>query len=389
MIEHPFLIFLTLAAIEGAVLCAAGHPRTKHFFKFLPAVFWIYFLPMLASTAGLLHSESPLYQWTVTYILPGSLFILLIGVNLRAIARLGRKALLMFLAGSFGMMLGTVISFSVFKDIVGPEFYSGFGALSGSWMGGSANMVAVKEAVGTPDDIFIPMVVVDTVIPYFWMAVLIAGSTWQDAVDRFNGADQGILKEIRQRLEGMADNIPVRFSFPAMAGLIVLSAGISLPLIRGSELLPVIEGIVSPFTWTIILVSVLGLAMSFTRLRRLDAKGSTQMGYILLYFVLTTIGARASLSSLATSGILIAAGCLIVLVHVTVLLSAARLLKAPVMLAAASSQANIGGVASGPIVAGVYQPGLAAIGLLMAVFGNVIGTYLGIITTQVCRMIAF
>jgi len=387
MIHRPLFIFLTLAAIEAAVLWAAAHPRTKHLFKFLPSVFWIYFLPMLASTAGLIGSKSPLYGWSVTYVLPASLFILLIGVDLTAIARLGKKGLAMFLIGSLGIMAGTAVSFAVFKNIVGPDFYSGFGALSASWMGGSANMVAVKEAVGTPDNVFLPMVVVDTVVPYVWMAVLIAGSTWQDAVDHFNGADQGVLKEIHQRLKGLTEGQPVRFSVPAMAGLILLAAGVSAVLKWGAAFLPVVEGIVSPFTWTIVLVSLLGLAFSFTSLRGMEGKGSTKTGYALLYFVLTTIGARASLSDLGTSGVLILAGFLIVLIHAVVLFAAARLLKAPIMLAAASSQANIGGVASGPIVAGVYQPGLAAIGLLMAVFGNVIGTYLGIITTQICRMI--
>ena len=79
---------------------------------------------------------------------------------------------------------------------------------------------------------------------------------------------------------------------------------------------------------------------------------------------------------LATSGRRKTAG-------VTILVS--RLIKAPMFLVAVASQANIGGVASAPIVAEVYQPGLASIGLLLAVLGGIIGTYLGILTGYLCH----
>ena len=154
---------------------------------------------------------------------------------------------------------------------------------------------------------------------------------------------------------------------------------------RVAQVLPAVEGVISSFAWTIILVSTLGLAGSLTPLRRCEALGSTRIGYYLLYFVLTTIGAKASVSHLGASAVLIAAGVVIILVHAAVLLIAARLLKAPMMLIATASQANVGGVASAPVVAEIYQPGLASIGLLMAILGNIIGTYLGIVVGQICR----
>ena len=145
MIQHPILILLVLVGIEAAVLSASGHPRTRHYFRFLPAVFWIYFLPMLISSAGLIDAKSPLYGLVTTYGLPASLFLLLLGVDLKAIAQLGRTAVLMFLFGSLGIMLGTTLSFAIFRPFVGDVFWMGFGALSASWTGGSANMVAVKD----------------------------------------------------------------------------------------------------------------------------------------------------------------------------------------------------------------------------------------------------
>ena len=385
MIQHPILILLVLVGIEAAVLSASGHPRTRHYFRFLPAVFWIYFLPMLISSAGLIDAKSPLYGLVTTYGLPASLFLLLLGVDLKAIAQLGRTAVLMFLFGSLGIMLGTTLSFVIFRPFVGDVFWMGFGALSASWTGGSANMLAVKEAVGTPDDVFLPMVVVDTIVPYVWMGLLVMGSTWQAAFDRWNRSDRSVIDHLRQKIAGFQDERDVILTVKNVMIIVLFAFIVGLGLRWVSNVLPVIHGVISAFTWTIILVSAAGLAGSLTPLRRCEAMGSTKIGYYLLYFVLTTIGAKASVAHLGASIILIAAGIVIVLVHAGVLLIAARWLRAPLMLVAAASQANIGGVASAPVVAEIYQPGLGSIGLLMAILGNIIGTYLGIIVGQICR----
>lgn len=385
MIHHPFLLFLILLSIETAVLFASAHPRTKRYFGFLPAVFWIYFLPMAVSSAGWIDSTSPLYEWAKVYGLPASLFLLLLGVDLSAVARLGRTALLVFFSGSLGMMMGAVVSFALFRPVVGDAFWSGFAALSASWTGGSANMVAVKEAVGTPDDVFLPMVVVDTVVPYVWMGILVALSTGQAAFDRWNRSDGNVIEHIRRRMADSSNGQVQKISFKNILWMAPAAFTVSWILQQFSKALPVWEGIISTFTWTVILVSVVGLAGSLTPLRRWETLGATKMGYYILFFVLTTIGAKASLARLESSLVLIAAGSVMVLIHAVILLTAARLLKAPAMLVAAASQANIGGVASAPVVAEIYQPGLSSIGLLMAVLGNVIGTYLGIIVGQICR----
>ncbi|MBI3616834.1 MAG: DUF819 family protein, partial [Candidatus Omnitrophica bacterium] len=333
MIQNPVLIFLILLAVEIVVLSAAGHPRTQKYFRFLPGVFWIYFLPMLISSAGWVDAKSPLYGLVTTYGLPASLFLLLLGVDLPAIARLGRTAVLMFLIGSAGIMLGTTLSFLIFRPFVGDIFWMGFGALSASWTGGSANMVAVKEALGTPDDVFLPMVVVDTIVPYVWMGLLVSVSTGQAAIDRWLGADRGVIDDIRKRMAGVGAaqkaTLTAKNIFVLAAFAFAVSAGVQ----RVAQVLPAAEGIISSFAWTIILVSTLGLAGSLTPLRRCEALGSTRIGYYLLYSVLTTIGAKASVSHLGASAVLIAAGIVIILVHAAVLLIAARLLKAPMMLA--------------------------------------------------------
>jgi uncharacterized membrane protein len=149
--------------------------------------------------------------------------------------------------------------------------------------------------------------------------------------------------------------------------------------------LPEIKDIISTYAWIIIIVSTLGILLSFTKVKKLEHSGASKIGYFILYFVLTAIGARASIANLHATFIFILAGFFIVFVHAFFLLFASRIIKAPLFLVAVASQANIGGVASAPVVAAVYQPELASVGLLLAILGNIVGTYFGIISGQLCR----
>lgn len=387
MIRHPLLIIGVLLAIELLVLRLSSHTRTKHLFELLPSVFWIYFLPMLAATFGIIDPKSPVYGLMTTWLLPASLILLLLPVDIRAILRLGPLAVAMFFIGALGIICGAVLSYSLFKPLIGNQFWAGFGALSASWTGGSANMIAVKEALSVPDQVFAPMVIVDTVVPYLWMGMLIAGVSMQAAFDRWNRSDRCIIEELGRRIETAHSMQDSQTNISTILILLVIAAAGSGLAHLLAQQLPVIKDVASPYTWTIITVSLLGILLSLTPLRRLGQNNASSIGNYLLYFVLTAIGAKASVASIGSALLLIAAGLLIVLVHAAFLLVAARIFKAPLFLVTAASQANIGGVASAPVVAEVYHPGLASVGLLLAILGNIFGTYLGICCAHICRLI--
>lgn len=387
MITNPVLIVLVLIAIESLVLWLSRHDRTKHCFNFLPAVFWIYFLPMLAATFGLISAKSPVYSLITTWLLPASLVLLLLPVDLKAIIRLGPKALAMFFIGSAGILLGAVLSFALFKPLVGQEFWSGFGVLSASWTGGSANMIAAKEVLSVPDAVFAPMVIVDSVVPYIWMGIMIAVVGLQPAFDRWNRSDRAILDQLGASVvKHLATYISRRTVAGTAIALCVAFAGSGIAYLVAGQL-PQIRDVITSYTWTIMIVSLIGILLSFTPARNLERSGASRTGYDLLYFVLTAIGAKASVASIGYALVLIAAGLVIVAVHAVVLLAGARIMRAPMFLVAAASQANIGGVASAPVVAEVYHPGLASVGLLLAILGNMVGTWLGILCAQLCRML--
>lgn len=390
MIKNPAGIILVLLGIEAAIFFLASFRWTKAVFKYLPAMFWIYLVPMLANTAGVIpgESETAVYGIITRWGLPGSLVLLLLSSDIVAIARLGRVALAVMLAGSLGVILGGPAVFLLFKPwLPSPDFWMGFGALAGSWIGGSANMIAVKEAIGTPQAIFLPMVVVDTICPYTWMFLLILLARHQQAVDRWTGADASVIEELtRRHLAEEKRRKPLDLGHGAL--LVLLAAAGTFLSLGVAEVLPAVQGVLTARAWPIIIATALGIGLSFTPLRKMEDYGASAYGYGLLYFVLASIGATTNLGALASAPVLIAAGFLWIAIHALFILGAGKILKAPLSLMAAASQANVGGPASTPVLADIYRHGLAPVGLLLAVLGNIIGTYLGLLSSLLCRMAA-
>jgi uncharacterized membrane protein len=218
------------------------------------------------------------------------------------------------------------------------------------------------------------------------MGILIAMVVLQPAFDRWSRADCGILDHLGEHAAAyVATSGGHRTPAGIFLALVIAFAGSGAAYLMARQL-PQIKDMVTTYTWTIMMVSFLGIMLSFSPVRNLERSGATRTGYDLLYFVLTAIGAKASVASIGSALVLIAAGLLIVAVHAAILLVGARLMRAPMFLVAAASQANIGGVASAPVVAEVYHPGLASVGLLLAILGNIVGTWLGILCAQLCRM---
>jgi len=381
MIQSPVGILCVLALIVTGIVFLSETPRTRKFFKFPPPLFWIYFFPMIVSGAGVLPAQHAIYPKITSSVLPAGLILLLISTDIKAILKLGRPALLMMFAGSIGVMLGAPLVVMLFKPWLPADVWSGFGALSASWIGGSANMIAVKEAIHTPDAVFFPMIVVDTVVAYSWMGLLILLEGFQKVYDRWNGSDLHVIEELARKTAG-SDVGTNKFSVQYLPLILAVAFG-------GSWISNKLAGVFGngSFAWTIILATTLGILFSFSSFRKLELHGASRIGYLFLFLVLTSIGARASLSGIFSAPLLIVAGVVLVMIHAAFLLIVSRVARIPLCLAATASQANIGGPASAPIVAAAYEPALAPVGLLLGILGNVMGTYLGLITSQLCKLV--
>jgi uncharacterized membrane protein len=402
---NPYLLAAVLIALVLLILELEKRKFLPRLFHYLPPPFWCYFLPMLLATAGILPEQSPIYKFLTTYLLSGCLILLLLNVNLPSILRLGPTALGALAAGSFGIGAGAVISYTLFARWLPPEMWKSVGSLSASWTGGSANMLAVKEALQTPENIFAPAVIVDTVVTYLWMGIVIALAGFQERWDTWVKADRTSLEDVVKRIELHAglgardggegssykENLLPRpaFRVPRAVHAVWLIGGsilIGAACLRIGQFFPSFGGTFNASAWAFLLVTGIGIGLSLTPASKLERYGASRWGYLCLYLLLAAMGARANLRSILDAPLLMIMAVVWVTIHAAVLALYGYLRRIPMFFLAASSQANIGGTASAPIVAGVYQSRLAPIGLLLAIALNTVGTYLGILIAHACRL---
>lgn len=374
LIQEPMAIFAYLVAVIGLIfiLGESKNPFLNKFFHYAPPLIWTYFIPMISTTLGIIPDQSSLYDFVSIYILPFGLLLLLLSANVPATLKLGPKALLMFFAGTIGVVIGGPIALAIFQPFLPEQAWTGVAALAGSWIGGSANMAALIEATGTPQDILSPIIVVDTVVGYSWMGIMIFLAGFQHKFDKWNKADNSIIKQVNDDMAKRDNSKPL--AVPQLLAILGLGFGVSFIIRKFSETLPE-TSVLSAGTWTIMIVSAVGIIFSFTPIHKLENYGASKVGYAGIYILLATIGAKADLAYVLDAPQYVLLGIVWLAIHVLIIFLFARLIRAPLFFVAVGSQGNIGGSSSAPVVASVFQPSLAPVGLLMGILGNVVGTY--------------
>ncbi len=388
LITDPVGVMVYLIGLIAVIYWARAQPGLSKIFKYLPPVIWVYFLPMFSTTLGITPAGSPLYDFVKLNLLPAALILLLLSSNTRELVKLGPKALGTMLFGTLGIVIGGVVALVIFSHWLPPDAWKGMGALSGSWIGGSANMVAIGTSIGTRDDLFGIMIIVDTLVGYGWMGIVIFLSGYQDRIDKWNGVDSSHIDEMDERLQavGQARRRPIRFKDLSL--MVFIGLGFGYLSLKAGNYLPNLGSVITSFAWTIIIVSIIGLVLSLTRLAELEFAGASHVGNLFLFLLLATIGAKADLQAITRAPVFLLAGVVWILIHAVILFFGGKLLKAPMFLIATSSQANVGGVVSAPIVASVYRKSLAPVGLLLGVVGNILGIYFGLLTAQLMSWLA-
>lgn len=389
LVTEPVSLFTFLAFIVAGIYWLSSLAPLRTFFRYAPPLIWMYFIPMIMTTVGVTPDTSPLYSPFMSRVmLPAVLVLLLIGADVRSVVQLGPKAIAVMLVATLGIVVGAIVSTGVFAWLapgaLPEDTWKAVAALAGSWIGGSPNMTAVIETLGTPPSLIGPMIVVDTVLAYSWLGLLIAMSAYQRQIDAYHKADARVLDEISSRLqaEQEASARAPRVADIAYMGAIAfvvsqacLFFGAPLDVFFKDVLgLTFLSGIINAFGWGILLITAVGLFLSTTRVRDLEYCGASSIGYVGLYLLLTTYGARANLTAILEVPVFFALGALWLAIHIAILYAGLRLLRAPLFLGATSSMANIGGTASAPVVAAAYHPSMAPVGLLMAILGGTLGT---------------
>jgi uncharacterized membrane protein len=311
LVQSPMAVLTVLLAVLSLLLFAERHPVGERVFRVLPILVLVYFVPTLLSNTGVIPTKSDLYGFVSAYLLPASLVLQVLSMDLPAIARLGRSAVVLFLAGTAGIMLGGPIAYLLLGRFMpaelGEQAWKGLAALSGSWIGGSANFVAIGQSIGTREDVLSMMVVVDVGVSNMWTAVLLYFAGRERQMDERMGADRRAIDVVREQVERFHASVLRPASLSDLVWILTLGLGTTAVCTAIAKHLPDIGTIITGFTWVVILVTTVGVALSFTPLRKLEGAGASRVGALFLYVLVMTIGAKADFRRLLDAPAMVAA----------------------------------------------------------------------------------
>ena len=406
LITNDIVVFGLIAATLGAVFWTASRPEApfRRFYAVVPALLLCYFIPGLYNTFGLIDGgSSKLYNPIASRVLlPAALVLLTLSIDLKAVLRLGPKLLVMYATASISVMIGAVCTFLLFRTFspatVAGDTWAGMAALAGSWIGGGANMLAMREIFQVDATTFGQFAVVDVGVGYVWMAVLIFLAGRAQAIDARSGADTRAIEDLKQRLTAFREQharIPSLTDMMLIVGLafgtVGLAHAVAGPMsawfgtnVSWARTVSLHE----PFVWVVAISTFAGLGLSFTRARLLEGAGASTIGQLLLYFLIASIGMQMDILALFDRPGLFLLGVVWIAFHIVLLWLMGRMLRVPFFYFAIGSQSNIGGPASAPVVASVFHPALAPVGALLGTLGYATGTGLAYALGVILRGLA-
>ncbi|WP_299012722.1 DUF819 family protein [uncultured Polaribacter sp.] len=440
LFANDTIIFGVLCVILAGIFYTSKLKSFQKFYKIVPALLLCYFIPSIFSSLGLIADKwidvdatiahlnslygnlatdtdlntlkeyiaanninsdiysnftggSKLYYVSSRFLLPASLVLLTLSIDLKGVFKLGPKALIMFLTATIGVMIGGPLAILFFKfvapdiltQVEGTELWKGLSTVAGSWIGGGANQLAMKEQWEVSDSLFSIMAVVDVLVAEVWMAFLLIGVAKSDAIDRWFKADNSSITTLKNKMEKFTLETARVPSFNDLIILLGIAFGVtSIGHIIGDNLGSYIAnnvpflvdfGLGSSFFWLIISATTIGIFLSFTKAKNYEGAGASKIGTVFIYILVASIGMKMNLNAIVENISLFAIGFVWMIIHVGLLFLVAKIIKAPYFFLAVGSKANIGGAASAPVVAGAFHPSLAPVGVLLAVLGYALGTY--------------
>jgi len=395
LIDSPIGVLAVLCAVAAFFFLLAQVTDTK-LFKYVPPLLFIYATPVFLSNLKIggqtvIPNSSIIYTGLSKYALPVFIVLMLIKVNVPAVVKVMGKGVLVMLMGTVGVMVGGVVAYVIVHGWLPEDSWKAFGALAGSWIGGTANMLATKEMLGASDAQLGLAVVADNVIYIVWLPLLLMS---RDYAEQFNKwarvpAERLAAMDAAAELHVEEDHAPTMPQYLYLAAVVIGVTAIGHALaapIAGwiADMSTGLAGIFSETTTRILLVTTIALLLSTTPVSKLP--NSTAIGTALVYIFVAGMGARAEVSELGSAPVFVLGAFIWIFIHGLFMLAGAWLFRVDVHSVAIASAANIGAAASAPIVAAHHRPNLVPASILLALLGYALGNYLAPLTGHLARM---
>ncbi len=375
-----FLIFF------ASVLVAVKKVTNWKIFNFVPPIVMVYLFNMVFCTINLWDMEATAgaYSATKNNLLYAMIFVMLLSCDFRKLAKLGGRMIAIFMGGAITISIGFVISFILFKGVLGVDSWRALAALCASWIGGSGNMAAIQDALSVPEADFGAALIVDTIFYSVWIALLLVvipfASKWNKAVK----ADTSKLEAIAAATSAEMEKDKKTLDFTSLLILLGISLMISAICQNLGRILAF--GMIDKGTMTVLLVTGIGLIAAMSPLGKLA--GISEISNIYLYVVISLLASRAGLNDILAAPMWLVAGLLVLIIHVIGMFILSKLFHWDLCMVSTASLANIGGSASAPIVASAYDASYAGIGVLMGVLGAAIGNVMGLLVGSIMQFFA-
>lgn len=399
-ITEDTVIFGLLCLCLGFVFYTSSLKKGfwKKFYKVIPTLLMCYMLPAVFTSMGVIsEKDSNLYYIASRYLLPAALVLMTLSIDLKAILNLGSKALIMFLTGTAGIIIGgpiAILIVSTFspETVGGNDFdavWRGLSTIAGSWIGGGANQAAMLEVFSYNPKKFGDMVLVDIVVANIWMAIILLGIGRSKQIDNWLKSDTSAIETLKERVSAYTAKITrvtTLNDYIILLCLAFTAVGIAhftghhfaefleanFEVIRDKQ--KALSSLGSKFLWMVVFSTTIGILLSFTKAKSYEGAGASKIGGLFIYILVATIGMKMDLRTFLENPGLILVGVIWISIHAGLLILVAKLIKAPYFFLAVGSQANVGGAASAPVVAAEFHPSLTSVGILLAVLGYVVGT---------------
>jgi len=380
LISSPVAVMTALVGVAAFFFWLEKTTGWRLFKYFIPLL-WIYAVPVVLRNTGVLPGGSPAYDLLRDYGLPVFIVLLLVGVDVGAAVRIMGRGVLVMLLGTAGVVVGGVVAYLIVHRWLSPEAWTGFGALAGSWIGGTGNLAAAAGALETPPEELGLAVLADNLVYVAWLPLLLGSKAFADRFNRWTGVPEGHVERMEEasRREVQKQR-PIEMRDYLFLGVLALASTWFAAELAAR--LPELGNVVSTSTWRVLLVTTCGILLSFTPARRIP--GSHNLAMAIVYTFVAGMGARASLAGFGDAPAFVLGAFIWIAIHGAFCLLGARLLKVDVHTLAIASAANIGGAASAPVVAAHHRESLVPGAILMALLGYAIGNYLAIFTGQMC-----
>lgn len=354
------------ARVSGAIIALAG--------------------ALILANLNVIPTESPVYDTIWGYVAPLAVAIILFKADLRQIWRESGRTFGAFHISALGTMLGSCGGLLLLGRWM-PEALQIGAMITGSYIGGTVNFVAMSQTFNASKDVINAAIVADNFNMALYFFVLLAvpnilffRKRYKHPYEQAASSGGGVGENRAAAYWGRKEISLLDIAKVVGGGFVIVAVSVKLAALARTSSIPagVVRDILGNQYFTITTLTVV-LATLFPKFFR-EARGSQEIGTFLIYLFLVVIGAPASIMEILTKSPAIFLFCtFVVLVNLVVTLGLGKLFGFNLEELLVASNANIGGPTTAAAMA--ISKGwndLVLPAMLVGVWGYVIGNYCAI-----------